>query len=59
MGADVRDIQYSDTGDITGFVSSGALSGSKEATFSGSIGQAAYTMGDVVGALKQVGILKE
>ena len=57
MGFNVRDIVHTDTGNVRGFSSSGTLSGSAEATFSGSRGSAAYTVGDIVGALKDIGVL--
>ena len=57
MGFNVKDTQYTSTGDVTGFISSGSLSGSKEAVFAGASGSTAYTVGDIVSALKDVGVL--
>ena len=69
MARSERDIIHTTTGNVTGFVSgsqaltdvSGALilntlSGSK---WAGSEGSTAYTVGDVVSALKKVGILAD
>ena len=63
MGHDVRDVTRSTTGDFTGFLSGAlayvsddqsAYSGSK---WAGEVGATAYTVGDIVTALKNIGVL--
>ena len=57
---DRRDTQYSGTADVTGFMSGGLTTQATDsATWSGAHGTAAYTVGDIVTALKNRGILQE
>ena len=62
MGFNVKDISHTSTGDVSGYLSGSSTVLSPTATyaastFSGSRGQAAYTVGDVVTALKNIGVL--
>lgn len=50
-------IQPATTGTVTGYTSVGGSAVLSQSTFTGNTGSAAYTIGDVVLALKQVGIL--
>ena len=65
MGFNVKDIVHTTTGDITGYLSGSntvqtdggnAYSGSK---WDGAVGSTGYTVGDVVTALKRIGVLAE
>ncbi len=65
MGFNVKDIVHTDTGNKTGFLSGsilfrelqgGCYSGSK---WDGSVGSTGYTVGDIVTALKRIGVLAE
>ena len=57
---DRRDTSYTGPGDVTGFFSgSTAVNLGQNATWCGSHGSAAYTVGDIVTALKNRGILDE
>lgn len=57
LNSDDLAIGYGVTGDATGFVAgtgTAVVSGSK---WAGKVGSTAYTMGDVVTALKKIGVL--
>lgn len=61
MAFKTRDVVYSSTGDSTGFIS-GIVAGTNcysGSVWAGSVGSTAYTVGDVVTALKIVGVLAE
>lgn len=49
--------QYSTTGTATGFTAGGGTTATHTSTFTGNTGSTAYTMGDVVRALKLCGIM--
>lgn len=63
MAFDVRDIQRSSTGDATGFIS-GSVSLEQanvdmieDSTWTGDVGSTGFTVGDIVSALKSIGVL--
>lgn len=57
---DRRDTQYSGSADVTGYNSGGVgVAAGGGAYWSGAHGGAAYTVGDIVTALKNRGILQE
>ena len=63
MAYDVRDITHATSGSVTGFIS-GSQSSTvavenmmKSSTFNGDVGTSAYGVGDIVTALKQIGVL--
>ena len=50
-------IQHATTGDATGFVAGSGTAAKDDSVFAGAAGSAAYTVGDLVTALKAKGIL--
>jgi len=61
MGFNVRDKTYTSTGDVTGYISgSSAIDlASAGSVWAGTAGSAAYTVGDIVSALKEIGVLAQ
>lgn len=51
------DDTYSTTGSVTGFVAGSGTASKSDSVWAGPSGSTAYTVGDVVGALKALGIL--
>lgn len=49
--------QYSTTGTTTGFTAGGGTTATSASTFTGDVGTKAYTVGDIVRALKQLGVI--
>lgn len=50
-------INYSKTGDITSFAAGVGTASKSDSTWKGPTGATGYTVGDIVGALKQMGVL--
>lgn len=50
-------VQYSTTGNVTGFVAGSGTASKSDSVWAGSTGTTAYTVGDIVEALKKIGIL--
>ena len=50
-------IKHATTGDVTGFVAGTGTAVNDDSVFAGAAGSAAYTVGDIVTALKAVGLL--
>lgn len=50
-------INYSKTGDVTSFAAGVGTAAKSDSTWRGPTGATAYTVGDIVGALKQLGVL--
>ena len=65
MAFNTRDIVHTTTADVTGFVSGSTLVNSKlgncysGSTWDGLVGSTGYTVGDIVTALKRIGVLAE
>lgn len=51
-------VQYDTTGTVTGFVAGSGTAAKDDSTFTGNTGTTAYTVGDIVRALKQLGLIK-
>jgi hypothetical protein len=51
--------QYSTTGTVTGFSAGSSVAVNSDSTFTGGIGSTAYTTGDVVRALKKLGVMAQ
>ena len=51
-------IQHATTGDVTGFVAGAGTAAKDDSVFAGASGSTAYTVGDIVTALKAIGIMK-
>ena len=49
--------QYATTGNVTGFVAGGSTASKVDSVYAGATGSTAYTVGDIVSALKKFGIL--
>jgi len=49
--------QYSTTGTTTGFTAGSGTASKSDSTFTGDVGTKAYTVGDIVKALKQLGLI--
>lgn len=49
--------QLSTTGDTTGFVAGSGTASKDDSVYAGSSGSTAYTVGDIVTALKSIGVL--
>jgi hypothetical protein len=52
-------INYSKTGDITGFSAGAGTASKSDSKWAGPVGSTAYTVGDIVAALKQMGVLAQ
>ena len=50
-------VQYATTGNVTGFVAGSGTASKSDSVWAGSTGTTAYTVGDIVEALKKIGIL--
>ena len=50
-------INYAKTGDVTAFAAGAGTASKSDSTWKGPAGNTAYTVGDIVGALKQMGVL--
>ncbi len=50
-------VQYATTGTSTGFTAGGGTTATSTSTFTGNTGSAAYTVGDIVRALKLIGLM--
>jgi hypothetical protein len=57
LNADDIAVSYAKTGNITGFVAGSGSTAKSDSTYAGASGASAYTVGDIVTALKQIGIL--
>jgi hypothetical protein len=51
--------QFSTTGTTTGFTAGSGTAANDDSTFIGDVGATAYTVGDIVRALKQLGLIAE
>lgn len=49
--------QYATTGTTTGFTAGSGTTAKSDSTFTGNVGSTAYTVGDLVKALKQLGLI--
>lgn len=50
-------INYNKTGDVTSFAAGVGTASKSDSTWRGTTGTTAYTVGDIVSALKQMGVL--
>lgn len=51
-------VQHSTTGNVTGFVAGSGTASKSDSVWAGASGATAYTVGDIVTALKALGLLK-
>ena len=57
MARDSRDILHTATGETTGFTAGSGTATLADSTHTGNTGSAAYTVSDIVAALKNAGIM--
>lgn len=50
-------VQYSTTGTTTGFTAGSGTAAKDDSTYTGNTGSTAYTVGDIVNALKTAGLI--
>ena len=57
MGFNEKDIVYTRAVTVAGFAAGSGTSTRKDSTWDGSVGSTSYTIGDLVSALKIMGVL--
>ena len=57
LGLDMNAFAKSSTGETTGFTAGAGTAARVDSTYTGNTGSTAYTVSDIVKALKQVGLL--